>query len=98
MPDHPLTPSTPAPEIILHGRRLRLSETQARLLELLLSQQGHVVADAELHAVLPHDRLLPCMSRIRPVIKPYGLVIYRVVGAGYLLAQEEEGCGTITIW
>lgn len=87
MPDH--IPACPPPSaIVLHGRRLRLSETQARLLALLFAQPGQVVADRHLPA---QGRALQLrMTRLRAALAPHGLVIYRVQRAGYRLVREEE--------
>ena len=86
MPSSPPTPTTP---IVLHGRRPRLSPAQARVLAALLARPGQLVAESEL--LLPGDRrrLLRRVSRIRPVIEPHGLAIYRAGGAGYLLLEVE---------
>ncbi|MGB8343320.1 MAG: helix-turn-helix domain-containing protein [Ktedonobacteraceae bacterium] len=77
------------PAIILHGRRLALSPTQAQVLEALLAQRGRPVADADL--LTPRQRtgrrLTRAISRLRPVVEPHGLAIYRVQGAGYLLTE-----------
>jgi|GEM_PF-2162770 len=92
MPNLIPTPSTATPSIVLHGRRPRLSPAQARVLAALLARPGQLVAESEL--LLPGDRrrLLRLVSRIRPVIEPHGLAIYRVPQRGFvLLAPAQEG-------
>jgi DNA-binding response OmpR family regulator len=88
MSDHRAHPSPSPPAIVLHGRRLRLSETQARLLAVLFAHQGGVVADRDLPARGRALRLR--MTRLRAALAPHGLVISRVQGAGYRLVREEE--------
>lgn len=91
MPEHPATSSTCVPPIILHGRRLRLSHTQARLLAVLLARSGQFVADCDL-PVQGDNPLWLQISRIRSVVAPHGLLIYRVRCHGFvLLAREETG-------
>lgn len=88
MPDHPASRFPSLPAIVLHGRRLRLSETQVRLLTLLFAEPGQVVADRDLPA---HGRALQLrITRLRAALAPHGLAIYRVQGAGYRLVREEE--------
>lgn len=79
--------------IILHGRRLRLSLTQAHTLSTLLAHLGQLVSEADLQRpVLPGSSaaLAKAMSRIREVVRPHGYAIYRVVGHGFVLLEEQE--------
>jgi len=75
--------------IILHGRRLSLSPTQAQILVALLARPGRMVAEADLLTSRQRTgrRLTRAISRLRPVVEPHGLAIYRVQGAGYLLTE-----------
>lgn len=79
--------------IILHGRRLRLSPTQAHTLSLLLAHRGQQVSEADLQRpVLPASSaaLAKAISRMREVVRPHGYAIYRVVGHGFVLLEEPE--------
>lgn len=96
MPDHAY-PCPPTPSIILHGRRLRLSETQARLLSVLLARPQQVIADAEFLQLLPGTtltRLNRRMTQLHATVVPHGLEIHRGKQYGFVLvlakAWEEE--------
>jgi len=81
------------PTIILHGRRLRLSETQARMLAVLLASPGYVVPDAELLRLVPGTTLLQLKKRIRTIhaaMVPHGMAIYRAEQYGFVLLTPEE--------
>ncbi len=76
-------------EIILHGRRLRLSASQARRLSLLLAHPGHLVCATQVgHPARPESALVlaKAISRLRNVLRPHGYDIYAVPGRGFLLA------------
>jgi DNA-binding response OmpR family regulator len=95
MPDRPFPSGTRVPEIILHERRLHVSETQARMLIVLLAHAGHLVPDAELLAsqqgpARDRARLWRAVSRLRAPLAAHGFVISRVRHAGYRLVPEEE--------
>jgi DNA-binding response OmpR family regulator len=95
MPDRPFPSGTRVPEIILHGRRLCLSETQVRVLAVLLARLGHLVSDAELLASqesMGRDprTLWHTVSHLRSVIAPHGFTISRVRCAGYRLRHKES--------
>jgi DNA-binding response OmpR family regulator len=80
-------------QIILHGRRLHLSSTQADRLSSLLARPGQLISEGDLqHPVLQESSaaLAKAISRLREVIRPHGYAIYRVVGHGFLLVEEEE--------
>jgi len=96
----PHTPVEPPhfPDIILHGRRLHLSATEARLLACLLEQQGRVVSLEALsreaygraweNALT--NRLRKHISQIRSRIEPHGLALYCAERRGYVLLSEEQ--------
>jgi DNA-binding response OmpR family regulator len=93
MPDHRAYPSPSSPTILLHGRHLPLSETQARLLSVLLTCPGHVVPDAELLQLVPGVTLLQLKKRIRTiheVMVPHGMTIHRAEHYGFVLLTAEE--------
>lgn len=77
-------PSSPFPSsIILHGRRPRLSAMQTHLLAHLLARPGRLVEERELPV-----RGIPLylqISRIRSVVAPHGVAIYRVPQHGFVL-------------
>jgi len=78
------------PSMLLHGRRLPLSPTQVRLLAALLAQPGRLVEEGALPRRGP--ALARQISRLRSVVAPHGLVIYRVPQRGFVLlthAQEQ---------
>ncbi len=80
-------------QITLHGRRLRLSATQARRLSALLARPGHLVRVTQVgHPACPESAagLAKAISRLRGVLQPHGYDIYAVVGRGFLLAPLEE--------
>lgn len=80
-------------QIILNGRRLRLSPRQARRLSTLLAHSGHLVSDRALQQAASSGSgtaLAKAMSRLRDIIRPHGYAIYRVVGQGFVLLPEEE--------
>ena len=80
-------------QIILNGRRLRLSPRQARWLSTLLARPGRLVSESDLQDDVPPGSgtsLTRAISRIREVIRPHGYTIYRVVGYGFVLVEEEE--------
>ena len=74
--------------IVLHGRRLRLSPVQARLLAALLAQPGRLVEESALPRRGPALQLQ--VSRLRPVVAPHGLAIYRVPQRGFVLLTRAE--------
>lgn len=81
------------PTIIVHGRRLRLSETQARMLAVLLAFPGYVVPDAELLRLVPGTTLLQLkkrMRRIHEAMVPHGMAICRAEQYGFVLLTLEE--------
>lgn len=85
------------PAIILHGRRLSLSATEARLLACFLEQQGQVISLEALSRKAYGraweqtltNRLCHHMSRIRSIIAPHGLSLYPAQYQGYILMAEE---------
>ncbi len=80
-------------DIIVHGCRLRLSPMQMRWLSTLLSRPGKLVRDADLCPAVPsgsNGALAKAMSRMRERIHPHGYVIYRVVGHGFVLVEEQQ--------
>lgn len=87
-----------APAIIMHGRRLSLSATEARLLACFLKQQGQVVslevlsrkAYGRAWEQTLTNRLCHHMSRIRSIIAPHGLSLYPAQYQGYILMAEEQ--------
>lgn len=90
MPDH--IPACPPPSaIVLHGRRLHLSETQTRVLAVLLTQPGSLVPDTELLQLLPGTtvaRLQKHMIRLYATLLPHGLVIGRLARRGFVLVAD----------
>ena len=79
--------------IILHGRRLRLSPSQTHRLSTLLAHSGQLVSEEDLQRAIPpgsDTTLAKAISRMREVIRPHGYAIYRVVGHGFMLVEEEE--------
>jgi DNA-binding response OmpR family regulator len=79
--------------IILNGRRLRLSPKQAYWLSTLLAHSGQLVSESDLQGVVlsgSEASLSRAISRIREVVRPHGYAIYRVVGYGFVLVEEEE--------
>lgn len=80
-------------DIILHGCRLRLSPIQMRWLSTLLSRPGQLVRDTDLQPAVTSrsdGALVKAMSRMRERIHPHGYAIYRVVGHGFVLVEEQE--------
>ena len=78
--------------IILHGRRLRLSPTQAQRLATLLAHPGRLVSGKDLQLAAPavsKAALARAISRIREAIHPHGYAIYPVPGYGFMLVEEE---------
>lgn len=82
-----------SPAINLHGRRLPLSEAQARLLSALLTRPGYIVPDAELLQLVPGVTLLQLKKRIRTIhaaMVPHGMTICRAEQYGFVLLTVEE--------
>lgn len=82
-------------QIILHGRRLRLSPTQAQRLSTLLAHSGRLVSGEDLQLADPAQSkaaLARAISRIREAIYPHGYAIYPVPGYGFMLVEEEGTC------
>jgi DNA-binding response OmpR family regulator len=80
-------------QLLVHGRRLRLSAAQQRRLTTLLAHSGHLVSDRALQqaaAARSRTALAKAMSRLREIIRPHGYALYRVVGQGFVLVPEEE--------
>jgi DNA-binding response OmpR family regulator len=76
-------------QIILHGRRLRLSPTQAGRLSTLLAHPATAVSWTQLrHPGRPESAaaLARAISRLRAVLRPHGYDIYAAGGRGFLLA------------
>lgn len=95
---HASAEPTGAPAIILHGRRLSLSATEAHLLACFLEQQGRVVSLETLARKAYGcaweqtfaNRLCQHISRIRSIIAPHGLALYPAQCQGYILMAEEQ--------
>lgn len=93
MPDQRSHSFPSPPTIILHDRRLHLSEAQARLLSALLTHPGRVVPDAELLQLVPGVTLLQLKKRIRTIhaaMVPHGIAIHRAEHYGFVLLTVEE--------
>lgn len=93
MSDAIILSSTSTPAILLHDRRLSLTETQSRLLSVLLTCPGHVVPDARLLQLVPGVTLLQLKKRIRTIhaaMVPHGMAICRAEQYGFVLLAVEE--------
>ena len=80
-------------QLLVHGRRLRLSAAQESRLTTLLAHTGSLVSDRALHPVSASGSgaaLAKAISRLRAIIRPHGYAIYRVVGQGFVLLAEEK--------
>jgi DNA-binding response OmpR family regulator len=77
-------------QLLVHGRRLRLSAVQESRLTTLLAHTGSLVSDTALSASGSGAHLAKAISRLRAIIRPHGYAIYRVVGQGFVLLAEEK--------
>jgi DNA-binding response OmpR family regulator len=80
-------------QLLVHGRRLRLSAAQESRLTTLLAHTGSLVSDRALHPVSASGsgaHLAKAISRLRAIIRPHGYAIYRVVGLGFVLLEEKQ--------